>query len=213
MKCPNCGAVHPGKVCPNCGYGSSNTPKKKKSKALIIALVLIGIFVALSVLVSLFGDDVNLEAGQASNSGSSSVELDPKSQAMRIDKAVNGMTVAAVKFYDDLLSSMANAESLSETYQLAESAKQSIPKLRTQIEEKSNSTCENYVEASTLYLSNCWAYADYVSKYIEDHKEDDLQKAQETGKVIPMLKIEYESARYEYLKNAGFTDDEINTME
>ena len=213
MKCPNCGTVHPGKVCPNCGYGGSNTPKKKKSKALIVALVLIGIFFAFSVLLSLFGDDVDLEAGEASNPGSSSVELDPKSQAVSVDKAINGMTVAAVKFYDDLLSSMTNAESLSETYQLAESAKENIPKLRTQIKEKSNSDCEKYVEASTLYLSNCWAYADYISKYIEDRKEDDLQKAQETGKTIPMLKAEYESARSEYLKNAGFTDDEINTME
>lgn len=51
MKCPNCGAVHPGKVCPNCGYrreaqhdSDLEVAKLRKNSGIFIASIVISAF-------------------------------------------------------------------------------------------------------------------------------------------------------------------------
>lgn len=73
MKCPKCGKEYEGKFCPECGTPSGQAspaqngplpaggtqfpaPSKKKGGCLKIALIVIGIFIVLGVLGTIFGE-------------------------------------------------------------------------------------------------------------------------------------------------------------
>lgn len=198
------------------GNNQSGVTQKSKAKNVItvILLIILGVL-ALILLIGIIGASVTNSKDGNSTSNVSISELN-KENAASLDGAINGMTKAAEKFYYDLVDDMAQLESgtvtLTDIYNSAVSAQDNIQKLRTQIEGKANTFCEDYVEASSTYLANCWAYADHIAKYIDSQSQGDLENAKKTGQVLPLLALEYESARDEFLKSAGYSDDEIESM-
>lgn len=194
--------------------GGTQNVKAKKKNALTVVLLIILVVLALALVIGVIGAST-ISKEDSSTPNASIGELD-KENAARLDSAIDGMTKAAEKFYYDLVDNMTQLDSgtitLTDIYNNAVSAQENIQTLRTRIEEKSNTFCADYVEASSTYLSNCWAYADYIEKYIESQSQSDLENAKKTGQVLPSLALKYESARTAFLKSAGYSDSEIEAM-
>nr|DAE51451.1 MAG TPA: PROTEIN/RNA Complex, archaeal, ribosomal, 50S, protein.0A [Caudoviricetes sp.] len=238
MKCQKCGTIYEGNFCSKCGnptpreykQGQQNiysqpiyppfnpNENKKKRNPLFIVLLIILIIVASLLIIGIVGAAIT----STDNSPSISSVTTPQSTefnketAQSLDLAINGMTVAAEKQYNELIDSMSQLESgeitLLDVYNKSISVQDTITKLRTQIEDKSNSKCTEYVEASSLYLSNMWAFANYIEKYISDQNMDDLNNAQETLQAIVGLKASYIIERTNFLDSAGFTKEEIEEI-
>lgn len=187
--------------------------KKKKNVLIIVLLIILGVL-ALALIIGIIGA-VTGTSGDDSTSNVSITVFD-KENAEALDTSISGMTEAAEKFYDDLVNEMSQLEAGTVTavdiYDEAVSAQENIQKLRTQIKEKSNTLCADYVEASSQHLANCWAYANYIQKYMENQSQSDLEKAKETAQLIPVSALEYESAREIFLRSAGYSDSEIEAM-
>lgn len=187
--------------------------KKKKNVLLIVLLIILGVL-ALALIIGIIGAVTGAKGGDSDSNVSMTV-LD-KENAEVLDTSINGMTEAAEKFYDDLVNEMSQLETGTVTgtdiYDEAVSAQDNIQKLRTQIKEKSNTFCADYVEASLEHLANCWAYANYIQKYMENQSQSDLEKAKETAQLIPISALKYESAREIFLKSAGYSDSEIEAI-
>lgn len=187
--------------------------KKKKNVLIIVLLIILGIL-ALALIIGIIGAATSTKVGN-STSDVSMTELN-KENAELLDGSINGMTEAAEKFYNDLVNEMSRLEAgtvtATDIYDEAVSAQENIQKLRTQIKEKSNTFCADYVEASSQHLANCWAYANYIQKYMENQSQSDLEKAKETAQLIPVSALEYESAREIFLRSAGYSDSEIEAM-
>lgn len=191
---------------------------KKKRNPLFVVLLTILIIVASLLIIGIIGGSVTNTDNNSSISSattSQSIEFNKKT-AQSLDLSINGMTSAAEKQYNELNDSMSQLESgevtLLDVYNKAVSVQNTITKLRTQIEDKSNSNCTKYIEASSLYLSNMWAFADYIEKYINDQNMEDLSNAQATSQAIVTLKSSYVTERKNFLESAGFTKEEVEEI-
>lgn len=172
-----------------------------------ILTIILALYSCFSIFV-LFSS-VNSPVSNTDTPFSTSESEDISSSVRTADTAINGMTESAVSFYDDLLDVMSSSESVYEIHDTANNAAENILKLRSQIKDRNapGEGGQSYKDAALSYLSNCWAFADYVSTYAETGDSEAWENAQSTGQIIPSLKLEYEAAREEYLNAAGLTAD------
>ena len=100
---------------------------------------------------------------------------------------------------------------LQDVYSYAGEAKDFVGGLLTKVEafDIADGTAAEYQDAAADYLSTVYMIASDLRDYVDDNKYSSLEAVQKNLKVIPTAEQQFLDSRTAYLKDAGFTDEEI----
>lgn len=150
------------------------------------------------------------------DAASSVPELSPeeiKEQASEYDLKIFVPVRAANASYEkfmDMIANLGTQYTLYDVYSYCDTIKNwhynSWGKDYPDIRDKSAS---DYKEVSEDYFDNVYVLAIYFQKYIDEDDQKALINARYTINALPSQYEDVISARTDYLKNAGFTDDEV----
>ena len=163
------------------------------------------------------GSPSGTEGSKSENNTPSASETatpDSKDEAIKVDKAVNGMTKAAIKQYDELNDIMSQSTNLFEIYDKATRVQDTVMKLDDSIQNDWKSeTRAAYLDASNSVCVMIISYAMDIAKYAEDTSDlDALQNAKDTATSMTVTTASYLAERSSYLKGCGLTDEEIQSL-
>lgn len=200
MKCPKCGNEYEGKFCPECGTPAAQTlpvqntplppvqPPKKKGGCLKIGLIVLGAFVVLGVIGSIFGSDEPAAPSSAVSSAPvvSSVAQTPsvpasspaaeddnipteyKSALNKAESYSELMHMSKAAIYDQLVSEY--GEQFSE-----EAAQYAMDNLVADWNANALAKAESYSE--TMHMSKAGIYDQLTSEYGEQFTAEEAQYA------------------------------------
>lgn len=200
MKCSKCGNEYEGNFCPECGTPAAQTlpvqntplppaqPPKKKSGCLKIVLIVLGIFVALGVIGSIFGSDEPASPSSVVSSTSAATSKDQSSSTPASVPAVEDdsipteyksalkkaesysqlMHMSKAAIYDQLVSEY--GEQFSE-----EAAQYAMDNLVADWNANALAKAESYSE--TMHMSKAGIYDQLTSEYGEQFTAEEAQYA------------------------------------
>lgn len=232
--CPNCG--RPNQVQPQRPTGPAmanraNTPgptvvqnnngipqstKKKGSGCLITVLVFLFVAFIIGTFAAKGTSKSNSETGEAiisteAETGSSVV--DNREAALEADKQISDLVQSAESDYNVLVNLISSGS--ASDLDLYDTAKKVYSNLGTYQVNVSRIKCdgvEDYSNAASSYIINMQLTASYVKKYVDKQKMEDLSSAKECIANMDNYVLNLVSKKMEFLKNSGYTDEEVATI-
>ncbi len=136
--------------------------------------------------------------------------VDNKEAASAADKEVTDIIASAESDYNKLVTliSSGNASDLS-LYDAAKVVKSNLGTYSINVGRVKCDGIKDYTNAATSYIINMQLVASDVMKYIDKQNIKDLSSAKEGISKNESYIFATLSARMEFLKNSGFTDEEI----
>lgn len=200
MKCPKCGNEYEGKFCPECGTPAAQTlpvqntplppvqPPKKKGGCLKIGLIVLGAFVVLGVIGSIFGSDEPAAPSSAVSSTSAATSVDQQTSTPASVPTVEDDTIPT-----EYKSALKKAESYSELMHMSKAAiyDQLVSEYGEQFsEEAAQYAMDNLVAdwnanalakaesySETMHMSKAGIYDQLTSEYGEQFTAEEAQYA------------------------------------
>ncbi len=228
MKCSKCGKDYQGNFCPNCGTRApgnvdSVSPKKKKFHwwYVLIALIVLGAIGSLGngSNDAEEQDQTQTVAGESEENVDEETTQAPapsKETAQSNDLKIYTTLEMAQRYLSVLQENIAGMESgsssLLDVYDTCEDLKTYMGQYDDHLDEVDDPSAEAYKEAVHGYLMMLWGAADDLIKYIDDGEMEDLSRCREEIEALPAYAVTAASERVTYLSNAGFTDEEIQSI-
>ena len=182
------------------------TKTKKAAKVLwIIVAVLVVIFIVLAVAVSV---------GDNSGTGDMTPE-EVKTVAgendLEIARSVWSAQQYTVRFEEEIQAMGTGENSLLDVYSYAGDAASFLLELSDRIDsvDMQGETAEKYQETSGSYVAVVHLIATDIRAFIDENDYSKLEEIQTSMGTLAVLEDQFEADRTAYLKEAGFTDEEI----
>lgn len=195
------------------------TPHKKRTT---ISLVIVALFCIFGVAIHPDFDDVDSApaASAASSSAaaaSSTAEPEPslspeeiKEAAGSADLQIHGLLEASTRYYTNLATKISvDQASDFETYDYCEELISYTSKFYKEVNDIGDDSAENYKNAVREAIGNITLIAVDLQKYIDKGSMSSLESVKQGIQLMPEYVARVDEARTAYLKQAGFTDDEI----
>ena len=183
------------------------TSKSKKTlKTLgIVIIALVVIFIA---LVAALGTS----DGEASQSMTPEEAKTAAGETdLEIARSVWSAQQYQVKLADKVKTMDTGETTLQDVYSYAGETKDFVGGLLTKVEafDMADGTAAEYQDAAADYLSTVYMIANDLRDYVDNNKYSSLEVVQKNLQVIPTAETQFLDSRTAYLKEAGFTDEEI----
>lgn len=230
MKCSKCGQDYDGNFCPNCGTpapGNTDTTKKKKKFHwwyVLIALIVIGAIGSLGNEDETSDNPQQQTQGQAESSESGEAVTDQSTQSTALTKETTESndlqiftTLEMAERYlgvlqEDLECMETGETSLLDVYDTCKDIKTYMGEFDDHLDEVDDPAADAYKEAVHGYLIMLWGAADDLMKYIDDGEMESLSRCRQEIESLSSYVVTAVAERMSYLSNAGFTDEEIQTI-
>ena len=186
------------------------TSKSKKAlKTLgIVVIALVVIFIALVAALGT-GDSETAQNMTPEEAKTAAGEAD-----LEIARSVWSAQQYQVKLADKVQTISTGETTLLDVYSYAGETKDFVGNLLTDVKaiNMADGTAKEYQEAARGYLSTVYMIASDLRDYVDNNKYSSLEAVQKNLKIIPTAEQQFLDSRTAYLKDAGFTDEEIAQM-
>lgn len=183
------------------------TSKSKKAlKTLgIVIIALVVIFIALVAALGT-GDSETAKNMTPEEAKTAAGEKD-----LEIARSVWSAQQYQVKLADKVQTMDSGETDLLDVYSYAGETKDFVGNLLTTVKavDMADGTAAEYQDAAEGYISTIYMIANDLRDYIDNEKYSSLEAVQKNLQIIPTAETQFLDARTAYLKDAGYTDEEI----
>lgn len=174
----------------------------------IILIVLVVLVIACIALVALVGSS---DSDSTKNMTPEEIKTTAGEKDLEIARSVWSAQQYQVKLADKAQQMGTGETNIQDVYSYAGETKDFVGGLLTKVEafDMADGTAAEYQDAAADYLSTVYMIASDLRDYVDDNKYSSLEAVQKNLKVIPTAEQQFLDCRTAYLKDAGFTDEEI----
>lgn len=179
--------------------------KKTLKVILIILVALIVVFVA---LVALIGSN---DSDTTKNMTPEEIKTTAGEKDLEIARSVWSAQQYQVKLADKVQTMGTGETDLLDVYSYAGETKDFVGNLLTTVKtvDMADGTAAEYQDAAEGYISTVYMIANDLRDYIDNEKHSSLEAVKKNLQIIPTAETQFLDARTAYLKDAGYTDEEI----
>lgn len=174
----------------------------------IILIVLVVLVVACIALVALVGSS---DSDSTKNMTPEEIKTTAGEKDLEIARSIWSAKQYQVKLADKVQTMGTGETDLLDVYSYAGETKDFVGNLLTTVKavDMADGTAAEYQNAAEGYISTVYMIANDLRDYVDNEKYSSLESVQKNLQIIPTAETQFLDARTAYLKDAGYTDEEI----
>lgn len=132
-----------------------------------------------------------------------------REEVLRVDSAIWDRIMSAETNYNNLLTVMSSADSPYSVYKFCDDLESLMISYATSVNNISDKRASEYVQCASLYFYQIESIAKHVKKFSNETDMSELTKAEDDIEALNTYTEAVVIARFSYLSECGFSDDEI----
>lgn len=183
------------------------TSKSKKALKILLGVVVALVVICIALVTALETGD----SETTQNMTQEEIKTDAGDKDMEIARSVWSAQQYQIKLADKVQTISTGETTLLDVYSYAGETKDFVGNLLTDVKaiNMADGTAKEYQEAARGYLSTVYMIASDLRDYVDENKYSSLEAVQKNLQIIPTAEQQFLDTRTAYLKEAGFTDEEI----